>query len=114
MADTSAPGNASALDGESLHVVPVWTYAAVYVALLALTASTVAAAYVNLGPMSNVVAVGIAVAKAALVAVFFMHLRWSGRLTTIILVGSTFWLIHLMSGTLADYFTRRLLDVPGK
>jgi cytochrome c oxidase subunit 4 len=95
-------------------VLPVWKYLAVYAALLALTTTTVAAAYVDLGPMNNVVAVGIAGLKALLVVLYFMHVRWSGRLIPLVAFAGFLWLIYLIAGTLADYLTRGMLGVPGK
>lgn len=100
---------------ESGHVVPLWKYFGVFVALLALTGATVGAAFVDLGPLSNVVALSIAMLKAALVVLYFMHVRYSARLIPLVAVAGLFWLIHLIGGTaIGDYFTRGLLDVPGK
>ena len=97
------------------HVVPLWKYIAVFVSLLGLTGATVAAAFVNLGALGNVVALSIAVLKAALVVLYFMHVRYSSRLIPLVAVAGLFWLIHLIGGTaVGDYFTRGLLDVPGK
>ena len=97
-----------------MHVVPVRIYAMVFVALLALTAITTAAAFVDLGPLSNVVAMGIASLKATLVILFFMHVRYSTKLTSLVVVAGLFWLAILFALTLADYFTRGWLGVPGK
>ncbi|HZF52006.1 MAG TPA: cytochrome C oxidase subunit IV family protein [Polyangiaceae bacterium] len=100
--------------GHGSHLVPLWKYFAVFVALLALTGLTVGAAFVNLGPFSNVAALAIAMLKAALVVLYFMHVRYSARLIPLVVVAGLFWLVHLLGGSLADYFTRGLLDVPGK
>jgi cytochrome c oxidase subunit IV len=97
-----------------MHVVPVRIYAMVFFALLALTALTTAAAFADLGPLSNVVAMGIASLKATLVILFFMHVRYSTRLTSLVVVAGLFWLAILIGLTLADYFTRGWLGVPGK
>lgn len=97
-----------------LHIVPVWEYVAVYAALLVLTAVTTLVAFVDLGPLNNVVAVGIAVTKALLVILVFMHVKWSPRLIPLAAAAGFFWLIHLLGGTLSDYLTRGVLGFPGK
>jgi len=96
-------------DVESHVAVPVWLYVVVYVALLALTASTVAAAYVDLGPLNNVVAVGIAAIKAALVILYFMHVRWSSPLIKLVVLAAFLWLLYMLGGALSDYFTRGMM-----
>ena len=61
------------------HVVPARTLLRNFAALLALTALTVAASRVDFGELNTAIAIGIAVVKATLVALFFMHLRYEGR-----------------------------------
>ncbi|MFO0588492.1 MAG: cytochrome C oxidase subunit IV family protein [Polyangiaceae bacterium] len=97
-----------------LHIVPVWEYVVVYLALIGFTAATALIAFVDLGPFNNVVAVGIAITKAVLVILFFMHVKWSPRLIPLVAAAGFFWLIHLIAGTLGDYFTRGVLGFPGK
>src|SRR5688572_4940464 len=99
---------------ETGHVVPAWVYALIYAALLALTAATVGVAFVDLGPMNSALALGIAALKAALVALYFMHVRWSSRLIALAIFVAIFWLSLLIAGTMGDYLTRGLLGVPGK
>lgn len=96
------------------HVPSVLLYLAVYAALIALTATTVGAAFLDLGPLNDVVAVGIAAAKGLLVVLFFMHVRWSPRLVPLTAAAGFFWLVLLFGGALSDYFTRGLLGVPGR
>jgi cytochrome c oxidase subunit IV len=99
----------------SVHVTPVRTYIAVFCALLVLTGLTVWVAFFNLGAFNNVAALGIAVVKASLVVLFFMHVRTSTRLTKLVVVGGVFWLLLLFAFTLGDYLTRNtFLGVPGK
>jgi cytochrome c oxidase subunit 4 len=93
--------------------VPRHVYYWVYGALLAFTLLTVGVAYVNLGPLNIVLALAIAVSKALLVMLFFMHLRYSGRLTWVVVGAGVIWLAHLLIFTLADYFTRDWLAVTG-
>ncbi|HSV08643.1 MAG TPA: cytochrome C oxidase subunit IV family protein, partial [Candidatus Binatus sp.] len=56
--------------------VPLRIYYTVYGALLVLTVVTVGVSLVDLGPLSTVVALAIAAAKASLVILFFMHVRY--------------------------------------
>jgi cytochrome c oxidase subunit 4 len=82
------------------------SYALIFAILLAFTGLTTAAAFVDLGPMSTVVALAIAGFKAALVALFFMHLRTSSRLTWLFAGVGVFWLALLIALTLSDVLTR--------
>ena len=95
-------------------VVPVRVYVAVFAALLILTAMTTAAAFHDLGPMNNVVALGIAALKATLVVLFFMHVRYGTRLIPLVVAAGLFWLVILIALSLTDYLTRGWLGVPGR
>jgi cytochrome c oxidase subunit 4 len=82
-------------------------YLAIGAALLVLTATTVGAAFVNLGPFNPVVALLIATIKATLVILFFMHVKGaSEKLTGAVVVSGFFFLAILISLSLADYLTR--------
>ena len=70
----------------SEHVVPVKIYVAVFVTLLVMTAATTAISGLDLGPWNTVVAFGIAVFKASLVILFFMHAKYSPRLTHMVIL----------------------------
>ena len=83
------------------------TYLKTYLALLALLAATVGAVYINLGPFNIVITMTIAFLKAALVVVFFMHLRASSRAAWIYAALGVIWSSFLVGGTLADILTRR-------
>ena len=63
-------------------------------------------AFVDLGPLNTVAALAIAVFKATLVVLFFMHVKYSTRLTWAVVVGSVFWLGILLVLTMSDYLTR--------
>ncbi len=93
----------------SEYVTPIRTYLIIFFALMILTAITVAVAYVDLGALNDVVALVIAVFKASLVVLFFMHVRHSRRMTKITVVASFFWLLILFGLTLSDYLTRGFL-----
>ena len=88
------------------HIVPIKTYTIVLVALLVLTATTCAVSFIDMGKMNAVVAVAIAFAKASLVALIFMHLRYSRRLMWVVAAAGLFWLGILIALTMSDYLTR--------
>jgi cytochrome c oxidase subunit 4 len=76
------------------------------IALLILTATTCAVSFIDMGKMNTVVAVAIAFAKASLVALIFMHLRYSRRLMRVVVAAGLFWLGILIALTMSDYLTR--------
>ena len=78
-----------------------------FAALLLLLALTWGIGYVNLGPFNLIVALTIAIAKALLVAMFFMHIKGSSRLLHLAAGAGLLWLLILMALTFADYTTRR-------
>jgi cytochrome c oxidase subunit 4 len=88
------------------HIVPKRVYYLIFLLLMVGTAITVAIAYVDLGPLNAVAALTIAVAKATLVILYFMHVRYSTRLTWAVVAGSVFWLGLLLALTFSDYLTR--------
>jgi cytochrome c oxidase subunit 4 len=96
------------------HIDSVKTYTWVWLVLLALTATTTLVAHIDLGPLSVVVALVIAVVKMLLVALFFMHVRYSTKLTRLVVVGGLLWLMILIALTLADIVSRGWIGVPGK
>ena len=82
-------------------------YLAVGAGLLVLTATTVGAAFVNLGPFNPIIALLIATIKATLVVLFFMHVKGaSEKLTGAVVVSGFFFLAILLTLSLADYLTR--------
>jgi cytochrome c oxidase subunit 4 len=107
------------------HVVPVKTYLGIFVALLALTALTTGAAFVDFEkldtgihlvdaiPLNTVVALAIAVAKMLLVILFFMHVKYSSGLTKVVVMSGFLFLAILVSLTLADELTRSWSPEPG-
>lgn len=81
-------------------------YYGIFAALLALTAVTVGASRVDLGMLNMPVALAIAGAKAALVVLFFMHVRYESRLVGVFAAAGLFWLGILVALTFSDYLTR--------
>jgi cytochrome c oxidase subunit 4 len=94
------------------HVVPKRLYILVFAALIALTALTTGVAFINLGKWNTVAALVIALCKATLVVLFFMHLRWGSNLLRIVVASSLLWLVILIGLTLSDVFTRNWTPVP--
>ncbi|HLK58344.1 MAG TPA: cytochrome C oxidase subunit IV family protein [Chthonomonadaceae bacterium] len=94
----------------SSHITPWTVYAIVFVVLLVLMGATVAASFIDLGPGNNILAMGIAIFKAALVVTFFMQVGGSSRLTKVWAALGFIWLAFLF-GTLGDYLTRNWLKV---
>jgi cytochrome c oxidase subunit IV len=90
----------------SEHVVSRTTYFLVFGALMVLTVITVLVAKVDLGFLNTFVAMTVAVIKALLVILWFMHVRYSSKLTWIIVAAGFFWLAIMFVFTLADYMTR--------
>lgn len=89
-----------------MHIVPRRTYVLIFLALIGLTALTVAAAFANLGKLNAVVALTIACIKGLLVTLYFMHARYSSRLTWVIIGAGAFWLGIMLVLTLTDYLSR--------
>lgn len=91
----------------SEHVHPKKLYFAVFASLIVLTLVTTVAAYVDLGALNTVVALVIAVCKATLVVLFFMHLKDQVGMTRVVIVAALLWLAVLIGITMSDVFTRR-------
>jgi cytochrome c oxidase subunit 4 len=88
------------------HIVPKRVYYVIFGVLMLCTYLTVQIAFLDLGPLNTIAALGIAVFKATLVVLFFMHVRYSTKLTWAVVMGSIFWLAILLALTMADYLTR--------
>ncbi len=99
---------------ENHHVDSIKTYVVVFLGLILLTVVTTAVAFVDLGPMSVVAALGLATCKMLLVALWFMHVRHSTKLTKLVVVGALLWLAIMLVFTMADVLTRGDLGVPGR
>jgi cytochrome c oxidase subunit IV len=85
---------------------PLRIYFIVYAALIILLVLTVAAARIELGGWGAVVAMAIASIKAILVLLYFMHLRYSSRLTWLFASAGFIWLLIIFLYVLSDYFSR--------
>jgi cytochrome c oxidase subunit 4 len=99
------------------HILPIRLYVGIFAALLVLTALTVGVAFLDLGGFLNImnmlVALGVAAAKSILVILFFMHLKYSSRLTWLVAGSVLLWLFIALVFTLADYLSRQWLPGVG-
>src|SRR5688572_30840234 len=96
----------------SEKIVPKKVYFTIFALLLFFTFITVWVASIDLsyiaGPMNTIVALTVAVIKAILVALWFMHIKYSNRLTQIVVASGLFWLVIMIALTLFDYKTRMM------
>ena len=94
------------------HVSPLKVYLGIFLALMVLTAVTIAVAYVDLGQFNKLVALGIASFKATLVVLYFMHVKYASRLTKLVVVSGFFFLAILLGLTMSDYSSRTWVNPP--
>jgi len=91
----------------SEHIVSLKVYFTIFLSLMVGTALTVWAGLQDFpGPLNVIVALTIAVIKATLVVLYFMHVRYSSRLIWVVFTAALFWLAILFALTLGDYWTR--------
>ena len=88
------------------HILPKRIYYTIFAILMLCTMLTVWIAFLDLGPLNTIAALTIAVFKSVLVILFFMHVKYSPRLTWAVVIGSVFWLGILLVLTMGDYLTR--------
>src|SRR5438105_5961942 len=94
----------------SAHIVHPRVYIVIFLSLMLGTTLTVIAAFYDFpGPLNVVIALTIAVIKATLVVLFFMHVRYSGRLIWLVIFSALFWLGIMFALTVSDYWTRMWL-----
>ena len=102
---TEAPAHPHAGHGEH-HVVSWRVYLSVFLALCVLTVVTVVVTGFDFGPFNLIVALGVAITKAALVVLYFMHARYSPRLTGVVIVTSLAFFVILVFLLWTDYVSR--------
>jgi cytochrome c oxidase subunit 4 len=93
-------------------IVSKGTYVVVWLALLVLLAATVAVSYVHLGILNIIATIGIASIKALIIMMYFMHVRYSPRLTWVVVGAGFFWLAILFTLAFGDYYTRVYMPMP--
>jgi len=94
------------------HVVPQKSYYRIFMALILLLVISIAVSYVHLGEWNVVAAVSIAVIKAVLIILYFMHVRHSSHLVWVFVGAGFFWLGIMFALTFSDYLTRGWLPSP--
>jgi cytochrome c oxidase subunit IV len=94
----------------SEHVVPLRIYYMVFAALMVGTGLTVWIAFFDLGIFNPVVALTIAVIKAVLVVLFFMHVKYSTRLTWVVVSSGVVWLCIMLVLTMSDFLSRTWMN----
>ena len=95
----------------SEHIVSVRIYITIFLALLVGTFLTVVAAFYDFPwQLNTIVALTIATAKATLVVLYFMHVRYSSRLIWVIVAAALFWMAILFALTFSDYWSRNWLS----
>ncbi len=90
----------------SEHVVSWKLYLVVFAALYALTVVTVVVTGYDFGPLNLIVVLGVAITKAALVVLYFMHARYSGRLTAVVIAAAIVFFVILVFLIMTDYWSR--------
>src|SRR5271167_2043556 len=85
------------------HIIPAKIYVVIWAILMVLTAITVFAATIELHVFNIVLALLIATIKGTLVVLFFMHLRYSTKLTMATVLAAMFFLFLLLGLTMTDY-----------
>jgi cytochrome c oxidase subunit 4 len=88
------------------HVLPLKVYFGVAAALLAFTVITVVVAQFHFGEFNLLIAMVVAVIKATLVALYFMHLRYDNRIYAVVFVGSLMFLAVFITFTMLDTLRR--------
>jgi cytochrome c oxidase subunit 4 len=96
------------------HISPKSTYYTIFGALMVLTAVTIAVAFVHLGALNFPVALAIAITKATLVILFFMHVKYSSKLVKMICAMAFFFLMIMFGLTMTDYLSRGWFANPTK
>lgn len=91
----------------SEHIVSLKIYVTIFLSLMVGTALTVWAGLTDFpGQLNVIIAMTIAVVKATLVVLYFMHMRYSSRLIWVVFTSALFWLVILFAFTFSDYWTR--------
>lgn len=100
------PSNVTNPEHNEHHIVGPSTYLTIYVTLLILTAVTVGAAFVEMGFLNPIIAVAIAVVKATIVILWFMHMKYQTKLLKLTISAGVFTFLILIAMTLSDYMSR--------
>jgi cytochrome c oxidase subunit 4 len=96
------------------HIVPVKNYIGVFAALMVFTALTYFIAYIDLGGLNLIVALTIAIIKATLVVLIFMHVKYSTTLTKAVVASGFFFFLIMIFFTMNDLLTRGWVGTQGR
>jgi|SRR5689334_6570914 len=94
------------------HIAPVGMYVGIFLALMVLTVVTYLVTWVDLGEFNLLVALAIAITKASLVILFFMHVWWSPKIIKVSVGMSFFFLIIMLMMVMTDYLSRPTRGLP--
>lgn len=94
------------------HIAPKSMYYGIFLALMVLTIVTYLVTYVHLGEFNLAVAMLIAITKASLVILFFMHVYWSPKIIKVSVGMSFFFLLIMLMMVMSDYLSRGYLGMP--
>jgi cytochrome c oxidase subunit IV len=94
------------------HIAPVSMYVGIFLALMVLTVVTYLVTWVDLGEFNLLVAMAIAITKASLVILFFMHVWWSPKIIKVSVGMSFFFLIIMLMMVMTDYLSRPTRGLP--
>ncbi len=98
----------------SQHVISKQANYLIFAILMILLVATVAVVQVDLGSLNLFIAMLIAAVKAALIMLYFMHVRFASRLTWVFSTAAFFWLFLMLGLTFNDYAARGWMLIDGK
>jgi len=108
----SAHPQSQAAEHHEPHIASFGSYLGIFGLLMVLTGLTVGVSRIDMGDWNVVIAVLIAVIKASVVVLFFMHVKYSGPLIKLTAAVGFVWLLFMFGLTFADYFGRTMTEVP--
>lgn len=91
------------------HVLPLSVYWGVFLALVVGTLLTIWSATIDLGSWNTPIALVIAATKALLVILYFMHVKYSSKLTWLFVAAGFLWFILMVVITMTDFVSRAWL-----
>jgi cytochrome c oxidase subunit 4 len=92
------------------HISSIGEYLAIFAALMVLTVLTVWVAFQDYGAYNDLIAMSIACSKGLLVVLYFMHVKYSSKLTWVFAGSGFLWLLILFALTLSDYVSRGWIE----
>jgi cytochrome c oxidase subunit 4 len=104
---------------ETHHIIEPSVYLKVFAALTVLFILTVLVAFFDISertgwaPANIVIALIIAFIKATIIVLYFMHVKFSSRLTQMFCIMGLVWLMILFIFAFGDYFSRSWIPQPG-